>query len=64
MIHEPPIDKLVEAVGCRYVLSCLVAKRARQILSQPGYTEAANKDKAISQAANEIKNGTLTYSND
>ncbi len=64
MIHEPPIDKLVDRVGCRYVLAVLAAKRARQILSQPGYEEGPGKEKPISQAVNEISAGKLTFTND
>ncbi len=64
MIHEPPIDKLVEKVGCRYVLACLVSKRARQILTQNTFGEQPTAQKPISQAANEIQEGKLTFIND
>ena len=29
MLIDPPIDKLIEKVGCKYALVCLVSQRAR-----------------------------------
>ena len=54
MIHEPPIDKLVEKVGCKYALTCLVAKRARQIIEQPTPEYANSKEKPLTLAAKEV----------
>ena len=66
MIHEPPIDKLVEEVeGCRYALCCLASKRARQIIDADlaeGNLEPG--DKPISIAAKEIYEGKLTFNKD
>lgn len=61
MIHEPPIDKMVEKVGNQYILSTVVAKRARQIIEAQanGYIEEDPNNKPISQAANEVNDGRV-----
>lgn len=64
MIHQPPIDKLVEITGCKYALACIVSKRARQIMDQPLIYDSATGLKAITQAAEEIMQGRLTYIKD
>lgn len=64
MIHEPPVDKMVEIVGNRYVLCCLAAKRARQIIDQPMNFTSDVLEKPISQSAKEIYEGKLTYINE
>lgn len=64
MIHEPPVDKMVEQIGNRYVLCCLTAKRARQIIDQPASFDKDVIEKPISEAAKEIYEGKLTYIND
>lgn len=63
MIHQPPIDKLVEIIGCKYALACIVSKRARQIMDQPLIYSSTNL-KAVTQAAEEIMQGRLTYIKD
>ena len=60
MIHQPPIDKLVEITGCKYALACIISKRARQIMDQPSMFNSTTL-KAISQAAQEVYDGKLTY---
>ena len=60
MMIDPPIDKLIEKVGCRYTAACAVAQRARilcsdleiQTLEDSGLT-------AISLAAKQIYDGTV-----
>ena len=64
MIHEPPIDKLVEKVGCKFALTCLVAKRARQIIEQPTPEYANSKEKPLTLAAKEVYDEKLTYTKD
>ena len=34
MMIDPPIDKLVDKVGCKYALVCLLTKRARHLLDK------------------------------
>lgn len=63
MIHQPPIDKLVEITGCKYALACIISKRARQIMDQP-LIYSSTELKAITQAAEEIMQGRLTYIKD
>ena len=36
MLIDPPIDKMVDKVGCRYALVCIVAKRARVLQQKIG----------------------------
>lgn len=63
MIHQPPIDKLVEIIGCKYALACIISKRARQIMDQPLIFNSTEL-KSISQAAQEVMQGRLTYIKD
>ena len=34
MMIDPPIDKLIEKIGCKYALVCVTAKRARYLLDK------------------------------
>jgi len=61
MIHEPPIDKLVEKTKCKYVLCYLISKRARQIVAQPNTFSPDVLEKPISEAAKELVEGRLSY---
>lgn len=59
MMIEPPIDKLVEKAGNRYVLCNLISKRAKNIETVKG-NELADKDKkSISIACEEIAAGKV-----
>lgn len=60
MMIEPPIDDMVRKVGNnKYKLSCLIAKRAKELeIRIPDEIEASDK-KAISIAADEIYNGEI-----
>ncbi len=67
MIHKPPIDELVEKVGSKYALCVLASKRARQLMDQAvnqGITDAFDKEKPLSVAAQEIYDGKLIGTND
>lgn len=62
MMIDPPIDKLVEKAGNRYVLCNLITKRAKNIETVKGI-ELANKDKkSISIACEEIAAGKVVPS--
>lgn len=60
MMIEPPIDKMIDEVGCKYALVCLVTKRARQLLEKDNDHLAGSAEKAISVAAREIHTGKVT----
>ena len=60
MMIDPPIDKLVDKVGCKYALVCLVTKRARFILDKKA--EMLEQDKSlrpVSIAAHEVYDGKV-----
>ena len=61
MMIDPPIDKLIEKVGCRYTAACAVAQRARMITSIDGEREDLEKSgmTAISYAAKQIYDGSV-----
>ncbi|MCL1901293.1 MAG: DNA-directed RNA polymerase subunit omega [Firmicutes bacterium] len=61
MIQYPPVDKLVDIMGCKYALACIISKRARQIMDQPTLFTPTTNLKAISQAAQEVYENRLTY---
>jgi DNA-directed RNA polymerase omega subunit len=65
MIQQPPIDKLIKTTGNKYVLANGVAKRARQIIEQPHTaTQASEKFKPISAAAQEVYEERVKFVND
>ena len=67
MIHEPPIDELVEKIGSKYALCVIAAKRARQITEQaqgPMKMDQPLKEKPLTMAAKEVYEGKLVVSKD
>lgn len=63
MLIDPPIDKLVSKVGCKYALVCLVAQRARILEDKKADFLKANELNSITYAAKEVYDGkvVLTY---
>ncbi len=60
IMMEPPIDELTAKVGNKFKLTCLVAKRAKQLNSEYLMGEPRDKDpKVISIAAEEIYEGKV-----
>ncbi|MBQ7227703.1 MAG: DNA-directed RNA polymerase subunit omega [Clostridia bacterium] len=60
MLIEPPIDKLVEQVGCKYALVCLVTKRARELQQKTGEDKALPEGtNPVSHAAKEVYEGNV-----
>lgn len=57
MITKPSIDKLVELAGNKYVLCCVVAKRAKELNEMQKRDELSAKEKTISYAATEFVEG-------
>lgn len=63
MINNPSIDELAEKVGSKYALCVVASKRARQLINHAqnqGLTDLPNKNKPLSEAAQEIKDGKVT----
>lgn len=56
MINNPPVNDLQAKVGTRYMLVTVVAKRARQLVTQP---ERIGNEKPVSIAVNELFNDKL-----
>ncbi len=59
MMIDPPIDKLVDKVGCKYALVCLVTKRSRQLLDKKSEMLDAENIRAVSYAAHEVYDGKV-----
>lgn len=59
MMIDPPIDKLVDKVGCKYALVCLVTRRARYLLDKKAEMLDAENVRAVSYAAHEVYDGTV-----
>ncbi len=58
IMMEPPIDALVDKVGNKFLLTCLVAKRAKELNNIYFAGEPQEKDpKVIAIAAQEVMDG-------
>lgn len=61
IMAEPPIDDLTAKVGNKFLLTCLVAKRAKELNSEYLLGEPMDKDpKVIAIAAEEVYEGKVT----
>ena len=56
MLMQPPIDKLIDKVGSKYALVCLVTKRARQLFDKRMNLIENTDVKAVTYAAEEVFN--------
>ncbi len=56
MMNKPPLNELLDKVGCRYMLVTAVAQRARQLLSEP---EKLENRKPVSVAVEELYEGKI-----
>lgn len=61
---QPPIDKLIQKADCRYALTCVVAKRARQLIGQEQEYLENSGMKPVSLAAKEIYEGKVIIQKD
>ena len=62
MMIDPPIEELKKKVGNEYILSNLVAKRAKELEKQiPGFIENS-PEKSISLACREVYSGKIVAS--
>lgn len=59
MMIDPPIDKLIDKVGCKYALVALVTKRARYLLDKKADMLAETGERAVSVAAHEVYDGKI-----
>ena len=62
MMLYPPIDELVEKVGNEYILTNLVAKRAKELEETIPEVIENSQEKAISLAAREVAEGKIVAS--
>ena len=56
MMNQPAVNELQKKVGCRYMLVTTVAKRARQLMTDP---ETMGERKPVSAAVDELYSGRL-----
>lgn len=59
MMIDPPIDKIVDKVGCKYALVCLITKRARFLITKKPDLLLDSGQTAISFAAKELNQGKI-----
>ncbi len=60
VMMEPPIDELTQKVGNKFLLTCLVAKRAKMLNNEYLMSEPSDKDpKVIAIAAQEVFEGKV-----
>lgn len=60
IMMDPPIDELTQKVGNKFLLTCLVSKRAKQLNSEYLMGEPQDKDpKVIAIAAEEVYEGKV-----
>ncbi len=61
IMMEPPIDELTQKVGNKFMLTCLIAKRAKSLNNEYLLGEPNDKDpKVIAIAAEEVYEGKVT----
>lgn len=59
MMIDPPIDKLIEKIGCKYALVCVTSKRARFLLDKRGEMLETSKINPVTYAAKELYEGKV-----
>lgn len=59
MMIDPPIDKLIDKVGCKYALVCVTAKRAKQIADKAQENCDEQNENPVTKAAKEIYEGKV-----
>lgn len=60
---EPPIDKLIEKVGGKFALVCLVYKRANNLLEKQDNFEGIDEP-VLTHVSNEVFNGRVEIARD
>lgn len=61
MMTNPPIEKLLSKVDCRYTLAVKAAKRAREIINGREPLIDTKETKPLAIAIEEIDRGLITY---
>ncbi|MDR3021424.1 MAG: DNA-directed RNA polymerase subunit omega [Clostridiales bacterium] len=61
---QPPIDKLIDKVGCKFALVCLVTKRAHYIVEKKSDALFESKETPLTYAAREIFEGKIEHKDD
>jgi DNA-directed RNA polymerase subunit omega len=61
MLIQPPIDKLIDKVGSKFALVCLITKRARQIYDKRINLIEDTDVKAVTYASEEIYNDKVLF---
>lgn len=64
MMIDPPIEELKKIAGNEYILTNLVAKRAKELEKDIPEVIENSQEKAISLAAREIYSGKVVSSKD
>lgn len=59
MLFEPPIDLLVERLGCRYAVAVVAGARAKDLCNKIPTLLNNSANLAIDYAANEIARGEV-----
>jgi len=59
MMIDPPIEELKQKVGNEYLLTNIVAKRARELEKEIPEVIESSQEKAISIAAREVYSGKI-----
>lgn len=59
MMIDPPIDKLVDKIGNKYALVCLLTKRARFLIAKKPDLLEEGAESAISLAARELQQNKI-----
>ena len=64
MMIDPPIDKLVDKIGCKYALVIVTAKLARFLLDKKLDMLESTGENPISYAAKELYEGSVVAENE
>ena len=59
MMIQPPIDKLIDKVGCKYALVIATAKRARHLIDKKSDMIEETRVNPVTKAAEEIYAGKV-----
>ena len=62
MMIDPPIEELKKIAGNEYILTNLVAKRAKELEKEIPEVIDASQEKAISLASREVYSGKIVSS--
>lgn len=61
MMNQPPIEELIDIAGSKYALSCVVAKRAKDLKKINPEIDSSDK-KEITTATEELYTGKISIS--